>query len=61
MSCGREALGPVDRLELAVQAHERIGGDLEVEVGALGRDQVAEGVVEIEGHRVLHRRLGGEA
>ena len=34
---------------MAVQADERMR-DLEVEVGALGLDQVAEGVVEIECH-----------
>ena len=50
-----QALVPDDRLELAVQADERVGGNLEVEVGALGGDQIAEGVVEIEGHRDLHR------
>ena len=55
MSCGVRRSVPDDRLELAVQADERVGGNLEVEVGALGRDQVAEGVVEIEGHRDLHR------
>ena len=56
----RQALRAHDRLELAVEADERIGGHLEVEVGALGRDQVAEGVVEIEGHRSLSstRRAG---
>ena len=51
----RQALGPDDRLELAVQADERVRGNLEVEVGALGGDQVAEGVVEVERHRDLHR------
>ena len=56
-----EALGARDRLELAVQASERVGGHLQVEVGALHRDEVAESVIEIESHRPLDRHAPAAA
>ena len=45
-----QPLGAGDRLEVAVEADQRIRGDLEVKVGALGRDQVPQRVIEIESH-----------
>ena len=44
-----------------MQTDERIGGDLQVEVGALGRDEVAQRVIEIESHTRLFigAHLGG--
>ena len=47
---GIEPLGVRDGLEVAVQSDERIRGDLQVEVGALGGDEVAQRVIEIESH-----------
>ena len=37
-------------LEVAVQSDEGIGGDLQVEVGTLGGDEVAQRVIEIKSH-----------
>ena len=41
-----------------MQADERIGGDLQVQVGALGRDEIPQRVIEIESHTssVIGRR-----
>ena len=50
---GEQALGAGDRLEMAVQADQGIGRDLEVEVGALSRDEIAERVIEIESHTTV--------
>ena len=47
---GEQALGAGDRLEVPVQADQRIGGHLQVQVGALSRDEIAQGVIEIESH-----------
>ena len=55
---GEQALGAGDRLELTVQTDERVGGDLQVKVGALGRDEIPQRVIEIESHTsfVIGRR-----
>ena len=50
---GEQPLGAGDRLEVAVQTDQRIRGDLQVEVGALGRDEIAQRVIEIESHTRL--------
>ena len=47
---GEQALGAGDRLEVAVQADQRIRRHLQVQVGALGRDEIAQRVIEIESH-----------
>ena len=47
---GEQALGTGDRLQVPVQADQRIGRHLQVQVGALSRDEIAQGVIEIESH-----------
>ena len=53
---GVEALGARDRLQVAVETDQRVGGDLQVEVGPLRRDEVAQRVIEIESHVDLMNR-----
>jgi hypothetical protein len=35
---------------VAVETNEGVRGDLQVEVGTLGRDEIAQRVIEIESH-----------
>jgi hypothetical protein len=47
---GIQPLRVRDRLEVAVQADQGIRGHLEMQVGALGGDEVAQRVIEIKSH-----------
>ena len=50
---GEQALGAGDRLEVAVQSDQGIGRNLQVEVRALSRDEIAQRVIEIESHTTV--------
>jgi len=51
-------LGVRDRHELAVDADQRLGRDLEMEVGALLLDERVQGSVDVEHRRCIGMRCG---
>ena len=56
---GIQPLGVRNRLKVAVQPDERVRGDLQVKVGALGGDEVAQRVIKIKSHVLV--RIGNAA